>query len=122
MVRALRAVGRISSLVLSCAAVGAGVGFFLGEMTTRKWDRTAQISFAEGSACFGALVAVIVGPIVYIALRPRISFGEFSAIVAGTLLIGALAALLGGEFFVPIAAVLGTAGAALTVHALRKDV
>ena len=92
-VRVLKAVGRIFALVLSCAVVGCGVGFSLGEITMRKWDRIAQIAFAEGSAYFGGFVAMIVGPIIYTALRPRISFGEFSAIVACTLFFGALAAL-----------------------------
>jgi general stress protein CsbA len=121
VLNAIGAVGRIFALVLTCAVVGAGIGFSLCEITMRKWDRTAQISFAEGSAYFGAFVAMIVGPIVYVILRPRISFGEFSAVVASTLVIGALAAWPGWEFIVPIAAVSATIGAAIMAYALRKD-
>jgi hypothetical protein len=120
MTRAAKVAGRVLSFLIASAAVGAGIGFGLGEITARNRPRSATVYFAEGAAHFGAAAALIVGPVVYVLLRRRISFGEFSAIVTCTAVVGALAALLGWEFFVPIAAVLGAGLAAITVMALRE--
>lgn len=121
MMRAVRVAGRILSFLVTFAAIGAGVGFWLGKITARTWPRSASLYFAEGAADFGAVVALVVGSVLYLLFRRRVSFGEFSAIVTCTAIVGAFAAVPGWEFFVPIAALLATVGAAITVRALQED-
>lgn len=121
MMRAVKIVGQILSLLVTSAVVGAGMGFWLGEITARKWPRFAQPTFAEGASGFGAPVALVVGSVLYLLLRRRVSFGEFSAIVTCTAVVGTFAALPGWELFVPIASVFAAVCAAVTVKALQED-
>lgn len=121
MWRAVRIAWEVLSLLLTSAIVGAGIGFLEGEIVTRSWSRHDQIAFAEGSALMGTLVALFVGPVLYLLLGRRITFGEFARIVACGAIAGALAALVRWEFIVPIAVVLASAGAALVIRAMRPD-
>lgn len=69
----------------------------------------------------GALVALFVGPVLYLVRGRRITFGEFAGIVACGAIAVVLAAWAKWELIVPIAVVLASAGAAIVVRALRSE-
>ena len=121
MKRIVRFVCGAISLLVTSAAVGAGVGFFQGEIVARNWSRPEQIAFAEGAAHMGAIVAVFVGPILYVFLGRRISIGELCGIIACTAIGGGLVALARWEVLVPLMSIFVCAGAAIMVRALRTD-
>ena len=121
MRRAISIAWGLVSLLVTSAVVGAGVGLFQGEIATRTWSRPEQIAFAEGAAFLGAIVALFVGPLLYVFLSRRISVGELSGIVACSSIGGGLVALARWEFLIPVASVLVCAAAAITARALRGD-
>jgi hypothetical protein len=121
MQRAVGIAWGLVSLLLTSAVVGAGVGLFQGEIATRSWSRPEQIAFGEGAAFLGAIVALFVGPLLYLFLSRRMSVGELSGIVACSAIGGGLAALARWEVLVPITSVLACAGAAIAVRALRGE-
>ena len=109
------------SLLVTCAMVGAGVGFFQGEIVSRRFPRVEQIAFAEGAAFLGTIVALFLGPLLYaLLLRYRMSVSELCAIVACSAVGGGLVALLGWEIAVPLTSVFVYVVAALTVRALQE--
>jgi len=118
--RLIRVGGNVLALFLTCFIVGTGVGFNLGEITARTWERPAQIAFSEGAAGIGGGVACILGPILYyIILGRRVSFEEFAIIVASAFIGGSLAGLAGSEFITPIIPVLVSAIAATIIKFQR---
>ena len=121
MRRAVSIAGGVLSLLLTSAVVGAGAGLFQGEIAARSWARPEQIAFAEGAAFLGSIVALFVGPLLYVFLSRRMSVGELSGIVACSAIGGGLAALARWEVLIPIANVLVCAAAAITVRALRGE-
>ena len=120
--RVIRISGNILSLFLTCFTVGAGIGFILGEIIARTWERPAQIDFAEGAAGIGGGAACIVGPLLYyIVLGRRVSFEEFATIVAFAVVAGSLAGLTGSEFITPAVPVVGAALAAIAIMVRRNS-
>jgi hypothetical protein len=119
--RIIRFTWGVTSVLVTSAVVGAGLGFFQGEILTRTWSRPEQIAFAEGAAFLGTIVALFAGPLLYAFLRRRISIGELCGIIACSAIGGGLVALARWEVLVPVASVFVCAGAAVTVKALRED-
>jgi hypothetical protein len=78
------------AVAISCAIVGAGVGFVQGEIVARGPDRIYQVTFGEGAAMIGASIAFFLGPALLYALNRKLSFVRFSSICASTLFVGAL--------------------------------
>jgi hypothetical protein len=95
--RKIRFVGRIFSVVLCSGIVGLGIGFLQGELLYRGEIRAAEMAFAEGAAVEGAIVALLLGPLLYYGLhRQKVSFEMFATVVSAT----ATVAVLSGLFLV----------------------
>jgi hypothetical protein len=119
--RLIRISGNILSLFLTCFTVGTGIGFILGEIVARTWERPAQIDFAEGAAAIGGGAACVVGPILYyIVLGRRVSFEEFASTVAFAAVVGFLVSLTGSEFITSTVPVAGAVLAAIAIK-VRRD-
>src|ERR1700722_840124 len=101
--RVIHAIENIVSLILTCFTIGTGIGFNVGLITARTWERSAQIAFSEGAATIGGVAACFLGPILYfVILGRRVSFEEFATIVGFALVAGSLAGLAGSEFITPL--------------------
>ena len=112
---------RLFSVAITSLLIGAGIGFFYGEIISRGWGRPAQIDFAEGASSIGALVGVVLGLVLYYGLfSRRVSFEEIAIIVSCTAVIGALASIMGSEFLIPLLNVGVAMGASFTIMAFRK--
>jgi hypothetical protein len=106
---------RVAAIAICCAIFGAGIGLVQGEIVARGPDQIYQVTFGEGAAMIGALIAFFLGPILFYALGRRISFERFCYIGASTLLVGCLSGWLlsrrpngpgwGSMFLTPIAAI-----------------
>jgi len=121
--RVIRNIASVFSVLLTCTVLGSGSGFFLGEFAARRWERAAQVAFAEGSAFLGAGAAFLAGPILYYAvLKRRVSFQECATIVASGFVLASLVALLSSEseIVLPVVALTGAALAAAVIR-LRRD-
>jgi uncharacterized membrane protein (DUF441 family) len=92
---------------------------FCGSRLWYWFSHPAQIAFAEGAAGFGMITAVVIGPAFYFLLGRTISFHEFSAIIATSLIAGAAVALPGWEMMVPIVSVIAGTLVAMTTKILR---
>jgi hypothetical protein len=113
---------RLFSVAITSLLVGAGIGFFHGEIISRRWERPAQIAFAEGASSIGALVALVLGPVLYYGLfRRRVSVEEIAIVVSCTAVIGALASITGSEVLIPLLNIGVMIGASFTIMALRKS-
>jgi hypothetical protein len=84
----------VVAIAISCAALGIGIGFIQGEIVARMGAQDEQLVFAGTAGMVGGLVALFLGPILYCALRRRISFEQFCWIVALSLVTGCAAAWL----------------------------
>jgi Na+/glutamate symporter len=105
------------AIAISCASLGIGIGFIQGEIVARMGTQDERFAFAGTGGMVGGLVALFLGPILFYALRRRISFDQFCCIAALSLVTGCAAAWLSGlasMFVTPITAIL------LAVNFTRK--
>jgi len=80
---------RLLVVAICCAIFGAGIGLVQGEIVARGPDQIYQVTFGEGAAMIGALIAFFLGPILFV-LNRRMLFERFCYIGASTLLAGCL--------------------------------
>lgn len=89
----LRSVNVIA-IAVSSAMLGIGIGFIQGEIVARRGAQDEQLVFAGTAGMVGGLVALFLGPILYYALKRRVSLEQFCNVVALSLLAGVIAAWL----------------------------
>ena len=110
------ALWRLVSFAVTPMLIGAGIGFFHGEIVARDWERPAQTAFAEGASSIGALVGLVLGPALYfLLLRRRVSVEDLALVVSCTAIIGGLVSLTGAEVVIPIVNIAVTIFASLTI-------
>ncbi len=120
MKRALKGFSTVAVIAACSGLLGVGIGFVQGEIVATPGGRLYQVTFAEGAAMIGGVVALFLGPILYYALGRRISFEEFCYIATLTAVTGAVAGWLfsmspygGGwwsAFVTPVVAILAAVG------------
>lgn len=85
---------KLGSVSVSCATAGIGIGMIQGAIVARSAATDEMLVFAGTAGLVGGVIALFLGPILYYALKRRVSLEEFCVIVTLSLLAGAASAFV----------------------------